>query len=240
MAYGAGKFGSIRTWVVALGYLAVGAGGGYLLAESGVNAAARVDGSEWVRLPDAGPTLALHQPPFAEQPHNQTGHAHPDGTRSNWATFGTLADWGPNVTVQVVRRAKASTVRTGLLQNLAAIPEIKTAPHRFGSDYYVLTTRLGDLRAINFQVIADGVQKACLGFHKPGHSKLFVKGFFCWQDVAQVDAKFVACLLDHLRFVRPADEEAANARLAEGEAKECGAAVLDFSPQSLRSQESTL
>jgi hypothetical protein len=74
-------------------------------------------------------------------------------------------------------------------------------------------------------VNADGIQKHCIGFHTPETSKLFIKGFSCVRDQTPGLAKSVACLVDHIRYVSRADEEAIN--LAPANTRECGATALD-------------
>jgi hypothetical protein len=80
---------------------------------------------------------------------------------------------------------------------------------------------------VAFDVNADGIQKHCIGFHTPEASKLFVKGFLCSKDQAQSLAKNVACQVDRIRYVSPADEEVIKANPAPANVKECGATALD-------------
>jgi hypothetical protein len=107
--------------------------------------------------------------------------------------------------------------------------------HHYRPMYYALATRLGELRGVIFDVNADGVQKHCVGFHKPVSNKVFVKGFVCSRDPADVTPQNAACLVDRIRFVRPADEAALKSSLAPGESRNCGATLLD--PQNDASEK---
>jgi hypothetical protein len=200
----------------------------------------RANASDWVRLQDSTPTLALNQAPYAGQAQQHTTFVHPDGSRSDWALFGTLGDTAPNATIQIVRRAQPLPNRNSLLQNLEQLHEIKAAQRRFGFDYYVLGTRFGDLRAVSFMVVADGVHKSCLGFHQAGSGRLFVKGFVCSPEPAQVAPQRVACLIDQVRFTRAADEEGLKAFRGEQDPRECAAAPLTPQPSGTTARDNTL
>jgi hypothetical protein len=237
-----------RPWTVAMGYLAVGVASGYLLAQGQFGAAAkrafdiRANASEWVEVREKSPVFTLEPQPFGLPPQRLSSFVHPDGGRSDWTSFGTLGDMAPNATIQIVRRTEPLGTRNSLAQNLQEMHEVKVNQRRFGNAYYVLSTRLGELRAVSFVVRADGVQKACLGFHRAGTSKLFIRGFVCSPDRSQVEPNFVACLLDNIRFTRPADEESAKTALGGGEAKPCGAVLLSLDPDNTvpRSADRTL
>jgi hypothetical protein len=66
-----------------------------------------------------------------------------------------------------------SLTRNSLVQSLEEMSDIKSNQRRYGSDYYVLTTQFGEMRALRFLTIADGIQKTCLGFHRTQGGKLF-------------------------------------------------------------------
>jgi hypothetical protein len=55
----------------------------------------------------------------------------------------------------------------------------------------------------------------------------FAKGFVCAPEIADAPPDRVACLIDQLRFVSSADEDATKASLEPEEAKACGATALD-------------
>jgi hypothetical protein len=78
-----------------------------------------------------------------------------------------------------------------------------------------------------FDVAADGIRKYCVGFHKPVSNLVLVKGYACAQDAAEATPQRVACQIDQIRFVSPADEAAMKASLAPDEAEGCGATALD-------------
>ena len=99
--------------------------------------------------------------------------------------------------------------------------------HSYRPTYYALNTRFGELRGIRFDVSADGIRKYCVGFHKPISNLVLVKGFVCAPDPADAAPQWVACLIDRIRFVHSADEEAMKASLEPDEAKDCGVTALD-------------
>jgi len=140
--------------------------------------------------------------------------------------IGNLAEPANNAALQVVRRTDPNLTRNSLVQSLEELSDIKSNQRRYGSDYYVLTTRFGELRALRFLIIADGMQKTCLGFHRTNGGKLFVKGYVCSSDSEQVAPEAIACLLDRVHYVRAADDEAVAALLGKDTAKPCGARLL--------------
>jgi hypothetical protein len=152
---------------------------------------------------------------------------HTNGSKSDWAISGSQAVAQPNLAVMIVRRVKLETVRSSVVRDMEHFRELKQFPPRYRPGFYALTSRFGELRGVAFDVTADGIQKHCIGFHTPGASKLFVRGFFCSKDPAESSPKNVACLVDHIRYVSQADEELVRADLAPANVKECGATALD-------------
>jgi len=227
-----GSPGNLRTFAVAIGYFVVGAAVGCLLSGSSIAKSFlsvfdnRAASSEWVRLPDSGPTLTLDHERWLAQPQRHTSFVHPNGSRSDWALIGSLAEPASNAALQVVRRSEPSLTRNSLVQSLEELTDIKANQRRYSSDYYVLTTRFGELRALRFLIVADGIQKSCLGFHRTHGGKLFVKGYVCSSDSEQVVPGAIACLLDRVHYVRAADNEALAALLGKDTAKPCGARLL--------------
>ena len=183
--------------------------------------------SPWVQLKGEKPALSLDQTTLSGQPMDHFAFEHTNGSRSDWAISGSLALAQPNLVVMVTRRVQPETVRSSVVKDMEKFGELKHFPPRYRPAYYALTTRFGELRGVAFDVNADGIQKHCIGFHTPGASKLFVRGFFCSKDPAQSLAKNVACLVDHIRYVSQADEEVIKANLAPANVKECGATALD-------------
>jgi len=140
---------------------------------------------------------------------------------------GSLALGAPNITLMITRQTKPKPIRYSVLRNLEELSELKLVPHQYQPMYYTLDTRFGELRGVIFDVNADGIKKRCVGFHKPTGNRVFVKGFVCGRDQAEVTPQKVACVIDRIRFSNAADDEAMKASLADGEAKECGALLLD-------------
>jgi hypothetical protein len=223
---------NVRAVAIAIGYLVVGVAAGYLLGNGSMGATVarvfdtRATASEWVRLPDGTPSLLLDHEAWQQQPQRHTSFVHPNGSRSDWALIGTLAEPESNAALQVVRRSEPNLTRNSLVQGLEELSDIKGSQRRYGSDYYVLTTRFGELRALSFVVIADGLQKSCLGFHRTHGGKLFLKGYVCSPDTEQVAPEAIACLLDRVRYVRPRDNEALATLLEKDVARPCGASLL--------------
>lgn len=198
------------------------------LAASALSTSAHAaEPSPWVLLKGEKPALSLDQTALSGQPMDHFEYEHTNGSRSDWAISGSLALAQPNLVVMVTRRVQPETVRSSVVKDMEDFGELKLVPHRYRPVYYALTTRFGELRGVAFDVNADGIEKHCIGFHTPEASKLFIKGFSCSKDEAPSLAKNVACLVDHIRYVRPADEEAIKANLAPANVKECGATALD-------------
>jgi hypothetical protein len=226
-----GSPGNVRTFAVAIGYFVVGVAAGCLLSGSFI--AKSVAGvfdtrtaSEWVRVPDSKPMLTLDHEQWLEQPQRHSSFVHPNGSRSDWALIGSIAEPASNAALQVVRRTEPNLTRNSLVQSLEELTDIKSNQRRYTSDYYVLTTRFGELRALRFLIIADGMQKACLGFHRTHGGKLFMKGYVCSSDNKQVVPEAIACLLDRVHYVRAEDNEALAELLGKETAKPCGARLL--------------
>jgi len=224
--------GNVRTFAVAIGYFVVGIAVGCLLSGSSIAKSVasvfdtRATASEWIRLPDSKPMLTLDHEQWLEQLQRHSSFVHANGSRSDWALIGNLAEPANNAALQIVRRTEPSLTRNSLVQSLEELSDIKSNQRRYGSDYYVLTTRFGELRALRFLIIADGMQKTCLGFHRTNGGKFFVKGYVCSSDSEQVAPEAIACLLDRVHYVRAADDEALAALLGKDTAKPCGARLL--------------
>lgn len=185
------------------------------------------EASPWIRLKGEKPALSLDQTTFAGRPMDHFAYEHTNGSRSDWAISGSLALAQPNLVVMIVRRVQPHAVRSSVIKDMQYFGELKHFPPRYRSAYYALTTRFGELRGVAFDVNADGIQKHCIGFHTPGASKLFVRGFFCSKDPAQSLPKNAACLVHHIRYVSQADEEAIKTVLAPANDKDCDAIPLD-------------
>ena len=189
------------------------------------------DPSPWVKLSD-GPALSLDKTMFVGQVNKFSSYLHNNGSRSDWAISGSFALPGPNMTIFIVRQEQPEPITYSLLRNLEEFSELKFAPHRYRGSFYNMTTKFGELRAVPFVVSGDGVQKYCVGFHKPESDKVFVKGFVCARDEASSTPQSVACLIDQIQYVLPADNDAVKARLNSPEIRECGATALNSKPDS--------
>jgi hypothetical protein len=77
-------------------------------------------------------------------------------------------------------------VRKNIVDALEGFSVLKLAEHKFSQEYYTLTTRFGDLRAVRFEIVSDGVSKTCVGFHKPESGPIYIKGYACSRDPAEV------------------------------------------------------
>lgn len=222
----------IRGVVAAVGCVAVGLAAGYWFAGGQLTAKkpytpVAAQSEIWTRINENGPVLTISNSAFAQRHQQQSNFLNPNGSRSDWVVVGALSDPSPYAVVQVARRNEVHTNHMSLTQNLEQFHDLRAARRRFGTDYYELYTRFGELRAVNIIVNADGVQKSCVGFHTPGTGRAFVKGMVCSPTNASVTPQAVACLIDSVRFVRPKDEESLKALLVEDEQKDCGASPLN-------------
>jgi len=102
-----------------------------------------------------------------------------DGSRNDWIRAGSFPLNSPNLTFSIVRQTKAKPLTVSLTRNLEDIAEVRLVRHTYRPGYYALSTRLGELRGVRFDVNADGIRKYCLGFHKPVSNLVFVKGYVC-------------------------------------------------------------
>ena len=132
------------------------------------------DPSPWVKLSE-GAALSLDNTMFASRTNKFMSYLHNNGSRSDWAVSGSFALPGPNMTIFIVRQEQPEPITYSLLRNLEEFSELKFAPHRYRGSFYTLNTKFGELRAVPFVVSGDGVQKYCVGFHKPESDKVFVK-----------------------------------------------------------------
>lgn len=192
-----------------------------------LTAASAAEASPWVFLSGEKAALSLEQTPFADKPTENNAYGHTDGSRSDWVQSGSLALGAPNITLMISRQTQPKPIRYSVVRNLEELSELKLVQHQYQPMYYSLDTRFGELRAVIFDVNADGIKKRCVGFHKPMSNRVFVKGFVCGRDQAEVTPQKVACLVDRIHFSSAADDDAMKASLADGEAKVCGAALLD-------------
>jgi hypothetical protein len=191
----------------------------------------------WVELKNEKAALSLDKTSFAGQPADALTYVHPDGSRNDWINSGGFPLKSPNMSFSIVRQTRAKPLTFSLVRNLEGINALRLVRHTYRPGYYVLNTRFGELRGVRFDVNADGVRKYCVGFHKPVSNLVFVKGFVCSPEFSDADPVRVACLVDKIHFIQPADEAAMNASLETGEAKECGAMALDSKSVAANSKD---
>jgi hypothetical protein len=192
----------------------------------------------WVEVKNEKPALSLDRTSFAGQPTKAATYVHKDGSRNDWIKAGALLLTSPNVNVSIVRQTVAKPLTYTVVRNLEDIAELGMVWHSYRPTYYALNTRFGELRGVMFDVAVDGIRKYCVGFHKPVNNLVFVKGFVCAPDAAEATPQRVACLIDQIRFVSPADEDLMKASLEPNEAKACGATALDPRSSAKNSKDS--
>jgi hypothetical protein len=192
----------------------------------------------WVEVKNEKPALSLQQTPFAGLPTKVATYVHNDGSRNDWIKAGALLLAPPNVNFSIVRQTAAKPLTYTVVRNLEDIAELGMVWHSYRPTYYALNTRFGELRGVMFDVAADGIRKYCVGFHKPVSNLVFVKGFVCAPAAAEATPQRVACLIDQIRFVSPADEDAMKASLEPDEARQCGATALDPTSNAKNNKES--
>jgi hypothetical protein len=192
----------------------------------------------WVKVKNETAVLSLDQTPFAGRPTEVTTYLRNDGSRNDWIKAGALLVASPNVNFSIVRQTVAKPLTDNVVRNLEDIAELGMVWHSYRPTYYALNTRFGELRGVMFDVAADGIRKYCVGFHKPVSNLVLVKGFVCAPHAAEATPQRVACLIDQIRFVSPADEEAIKASLEPAPAKACGATALDPGSDANNSKDS--
>ncbi|MDB5616572.1 hypothetical protein [Tardiphaga sp.] len=180
-----------------------------------------------VELQGEPPALTLHQTAFASRPSDHRAFTRPDISRSDWVQSGSMATRDANITVVIERRSVARTLRRGILEDLNELSALKSSQVSYRESFHELTTKYGSLRAVVFDVTADGIRKYCTGFHTPGTGKLYVKGFVCSMNQIEASPQVVACTVDKLRFTSDQDEAAAIALVGAVQPKDCGATLLD-------------
>lgn len=186
-----------------------------------------MSGARAIELRGEAPALTLEHTAFAGRPVDHRTFARPDISRSDWIQSGSMATRAANVTVVIERRSVAMTLRRGLVDDLNELSALKTSEVSYRPSYYDLTTKYGTLRAVVFDVTADGIRKYCTGFHSPGTAKLYIKGFVCSTTQAETSPQTVACTIDKIRFSRDDDEAAAIALAGTVQDKDCAASLLD-------------
>ncbi|MBY0381267.1 MAG: hypothetical protein K2W78_05055 [Xanthobacteraceae bacterium] len=189
--------------------------------------ASAAEPTDWVEEKRNQPVLTIDEPPFSMEVSSNTSYKHPNGSLSDWIVAGSLAAEAPNLTIMISRQTQPEPIRYSLVRNLEDLSELKLTRHRYKPFYYAMTTRYGDLRGVTLDVNADGLQKFCVGFHKPVSNRIFVKGIVCSANKSDVTPEKVACIIDHVRFANPQDEQAALSSLSDGDAKPCGAKLMN-------------
>jgi hypothetical protein len=195
---------------------------GFLSCEVGSTSEARA-----IELQGEPPALTLEHTNFADRPSDHRSFVRPDTTRSDWIQSGSMTTRDANITVMIQRRAVDRTLRRGVVDELNELSSIKSAQVSYRPGYYELATKYGTLRAVVFDVSADGIRKHCTGFQEPGTGKLYLKGFVCSANIDEASPQIVACTIDKIRFRRAADEADAIALAGAAPAKGCGASLLD-------------
>lgn len=189
--------------------------------------AAAAQQSSWVQMKGVKATISLDQTIFVGKRTDSSAFRNESEGRRDWIQAGTLAMPEPNITLVITRTQDSNTTRYSIIRNLEDLAELKSTQKEFKPVYYDLATWLGTLRSVLFEVNADGVLKHCVGFHKPGTSKVNLKGFFCAVDQEVVAPERVACLVDKLRFVNPEDDGMVRTMLGPESVGECGAKRLE-------------
>jgi hypothetical protein len=179
----------------------------------------------WTALKDAPPGLKLTLNAETVQGSFQGSSQHRDGSRFHWAYYGAFALTTSNATFSVSQQVHPPAVRPSVVTALEMFNVLKSADHKFSQEYYTLTTRFGDLRAVRFEVASDGVSKTCIGFHKPESGPIYIKGYACSRDPSEVSPLKVACLLEHLRLADVAEHNA-SLTILYPEVRPCGATPI--------------
>lgn len=224
-----------RRWIAArtaVAMLAAIAGG--LLQ---TNAATAAEPNAWKVLKGERAALSLDGTVFAGKQTDNMAFRHDTDGRSDWIQAGTLAMSEPNVTIVVTRKEDPRTFRYSIVKNLEDFAELKSVPKEFKPVYYEMGTWIGTLRGVEFEVNADGVLKHCVGFHKPGTSKVNIRGYLCSPDEAIAAPERVACLIDKLRFVNAADDRMIRTLVAAEQVSECGARRLEPASRPVKPDE---
>lgn len=177
--------------------------------------------SDWTQQKGVPPALTLENTAFANVPSQFTSLLHNDGSKSDWAVAGSITAASANLVIMINRTTEPSKPPFPLKRNLADFSELKFVSVKFQDPFYSMTTRFGELRAVRFEVDADGIRKTCIGFHRPESSTVPVKGFACFPNAADATPEKLACTIEQIRFVKPDDEP----RLSPS-AKSCGAVAL--------------
>lgn len=190
----------------------------------------------WTLLKDAPPALQLTLNSRPLERSLQRSYQHRDGNLNHLAFFGSLSVTKSNAAFLVSQNLHPSPIQKKLVDDLERFSPLKSTQHTFSQDYYELATQFGELRGVKFQTAADGISKTCIGFHKPESSSyIFIAGYVCSPNENEVSPAKVACLLDHLSFTRPADENMARTALFS-EAKPCGAVPMKSPGNAVASQ----
>jgi hypothetical protein len=180
-----------------------------------------------IELQGEPPALTLEHTAFADKPSDHRSFAQPEISRSDWIQSGSMSTHDANIIIMIQRRSVDRTVRRGIVEELNELASIKSAQVSYRPNFYELTTKYGTLRAVVFNVSADGIRKYCTGFHAPGTGKLYVKGFVCSTNEDEATPQIVACTIDKIRFRRDADEAEAIALGGAAQANNCRASLLD-------------
>ena len=189
-----------------------------------VTTASAAEASPWVLFSGEKPALSLDQTSFAGQPTENNAYGH----RTEAGAIGynpvRSPSAAPNLTLMISRQTQPKPIRYSVVRNLEDLSELKLVRHQYQPMYYSLDTRFGELRGVIFDVNADGIKKRCVGFHKPMSNRVFVKGFVCGRDEAEVTPQKVACLIDRIHFFSAADGQAVFCRLLRGRSPTRGVA----------------
>jgi hypothetical protein len=117
--------------------------------------------------------------------------------------YGELHSRDFDLSVMLVMPPKEWSQAGNIVREVKSIPDLHAAPTRFGSRFYDLETRFGDVRAVDLVVDADGLRKLCLAFlSRFDTAAVYLKGWYCEANGGKPSADRLACMLDRLSLTR--------------------------------------
>jgi hypothetical protein len=175
-----------------------------------------------LRPVDAAPALRVTAPALAQLP--VSGHVVTGSRigRIEVRQYGRLSSREADLAIVAVMPPRGIGMGTEFVQDLRDVNILRAVRAAMTSTHYDLETRLGEFRATEMRVDADGRWKQCLAFRsRLDTPAIYLTGWYCDGSGAKPSPTALACMLDRLTL---------DSELASKEADQFVRARLSRSP----------
>ncbi len=181
--------------------------------------------SQWSEVERPSPAFELAMPELAAIPANYAiSRRAADGARKDVLTWGTVAEPGPFVRVEIYRSGDRTEPFIDPDSEIAA----RIVGYTISDDVKPagrIASKFGAVPLVDFAIAARGRERRCLGFARAFEQpSMQIAGWYCSPGDEIVDRAALACVLDRLTMLSAGGDSSLDAMFARAEIKRtfCG------------------